>query len=76
MKVSKLLIFLLYLFLLLPFHSCSNANSDDSETVYITASGSRYHRSSCSTIKGSSTTALSRESAKAKGYSPCSVCKP
>lgn len=76
MKASKLLIFLLCLFLLLPIHSCSNVNSDDSETVYITDSGSKYHRSSCSKIKGCSTTAVSRESAKAKGYSRCSVCKP
>ena len=44
-------------------------------TVYITASGTKYHREGC-TYLSESKIPITLEEAKAKGYGPCSVCKP
>ena len=44
-------------------------------TVYITASGEKYHNSGCRYLKNSKI-AISLSDAKAKGYTPCSVCNP
>lgn len=49
--------------------------ADTSATVYITDTGTKYHRSSCRYLKDSKH-AISLETAKKNGYSPCSVCKP
>jgi len=43
--------------------------------VYITASGTKYHLSTCSYLT-SSKIAISLSSAKAQGYTPCSRCNP
>lgn len=48
---------------------------ENSVTVYITATGSKYHRSGCSYLKKSSIP-ISLSSAKAQGYTPCSRCNP
>jgi competence protein ComEC len=45
------------------------------ETVYITKTGSKYHRENCKYLK-SSKIPVSLEKAKADGYEPCKVCKP
>lgn len=45
------------------------------QTVYKTPSGSKYHTSTCRFVKNVST-ALNVDEARAKGLSPCSVCKP
>lgn len=44
-------------------------------TVYITATGTKYHLSTCSYL-ASSKIAISLSSAKAQGYTPCSICNP
>lgn len=44
-------------------------------TVYITDTGSKYHRSGCRYLKDSQHE-ISLSSAKSKGYEPCKVCKP
>ncbi len=44
-------------------------------TVYITATGSKYHRSGCSYLRKSSY-AINVYDAQAKGYTPCSRCNP
>jgi len=43
--------------------------------VYITESGTKYHRDGCRFLSKSKI-AISLEEAKAQGYEPCSVCKP
>ena len=43
------------------------------ETVYITTSGSKYHRSGCSYLRKSKI-AISLSDAKARGYTACSRC--
>lgn len=59
---------------------CSYCESDaDVETsnetiVYITNTGSKYHRASCSYLKSKST--ITKEKAISQGYSPCSKCNP
>lgn len=44
------------------------------ETVYITRSGKKYHKSDCFYISGRDTTSVTVEEAEQQGYSPCSVC--
>lgn len=44
-------------------------------TVYITDTGSKYHREGCRYLR-QSCHAISLSSAKASGYTACSVCKP
>jgi len=44
-------------------------------TVYITRTGKKYHRAGCSSLRSSSIP-ISLKDAKAKGYTPCKICKP
>jgi len=44
-------------------------------TVYITKSGSKYHRAGCRYLS-KSMIPISLKDAKERGYSPCKVCKP
>lgn len=44
-------------------------------TVYITKTGTKYHRAGCRYLRRSSIP-ISLEEAKARGYTPCSVCNP
>lgn len=56
--------------------SDSEAQTDFKEqTVYITKTGEKYHRSGCRYLKKSKIS-VSLEDAVASGYSPCKVCKP
>lgn len=48
---------------------------DASTIVFITGSGSRYHRRDCSTIK-SNKKAVTLGEAEKKGLTPCRVCRP
>ena len=48
--------------------------NEDSYTVYITRTGSKYHRSGCSYLK--SKIAIEKKDAIAQGYTACSRCKP
>ena len=56
----------------------SSGSSGSSGTVYVSTSGSgtKYHRSGCSTISRSSVRALSVSDAISQGYTACKVCKP
>jgi phosphatidylserine/phosphatidylglycerophosphate/cardiolipin synthase-like enzyme len=47
----------------------------DADTVYITRTGTKYHRAGCRHLARSSV-AISRKEAEARGYAPCKVCKP
>ena len=51
-----------------------DASADTASTVYITRTGKKYHRGSCSYLR-SSKIPISLTDAK-RQYSPCSVCKP
>jgi hypothetical protein len=44
-------------------------------TVYVTATGKKYHTASCRYIRKGATP-MKLEDAVKIGYSPCSVCKP
>jgi len=46
-----------------------------SVTVYITKTGEKYHRDGCQYL-AKSKIAINLEDAKARGYGPCSKCKP
>jgi competence protein ComEC len=45
------------------------------QTVYVTKTGKKYHRAGCRYLLQSKIP-MKLEDAKAKGYTPCSVCKP
>lgn len=45
------------------------------QTVYVSKTGSKYHKSSCKYLKHSSIS-LQLTEAKKKDYTACSVCKP
>ncbi len=51
------------------------AESEEAQqgTYYVTSSGTKYHKSTCSYLS-KSRIAISLSDAKAKGYSPCSRC--
>lgn len=51
-----------------------NKSEDKSDVVYITETGSKYHRGSCRTLKSKIKT--TRSEAIAMGYEPCKVCNP
>lgn len=54
----------------------SAADSSNSETmVHITATGKKYHRAGCRTLKKSDTE-VTLEEAKSMGLSPCGICNP
>ncbi len=43
--------------------------------VYVTETGKKYHRETCSSLKNSKIP-MSLEEAKEKGYEPCGICNP
>ena len=52
----------------------NNISPDDkSETVYVTASGKKYHKNGCSYLT-STQRSVSLTEAQSKGYTPCSRC--
>lgn len=54
----------------------SVADSSNSETmVHITATGKKYHRAGCRTLKKSDTE-VTLDEAKSMGLSPCGICNP
>ena len=54
----------------------SAADSSNSETmVHITATGKKYHRAGCLTLKKSDTE-VTLDEAKSMGLSPCGICNP
>ena len=53
----------------------TSSGTSTSYTVYITNTGSKYHRSGCSYLRQSSH-AIDKNSAISQGYTPCSRCNP
>lgn len=51
----------------------SGSNSDTDDTVYITNTGRKYHRSGCRYLR-ESREGISLSKAEARGYTPCKVC--
>jgi hypothetical protein len=65
-------------FLMLPFRLSARSATPESNagaTVYVTATGKKYHTASCRYIRKGATPMKLKDAVKA-GYSPCSVCKP
>ena len=53
------------------------AYADNRDTiVYVTLSGEKYHKESCSSIKNSRLLAITLEEATYVGYNACKKCKP
>lgn len=52
-----------------------STENNQSQTVYIGATGTKYHRESCRTLKGTKTP-ITLDEAKAQGREACKVCKP
>ena len=53
----------------------SNQVQPREHTVYITNTGTKYHLATCRSLSKSKIP-ISLKDAKAKGYTPCSICKP
>lgn len=48
-----------------------------SGTVYVTASGAKYHHRDCRTLaKSKNVYSMTVAEAQKKGYEPCKVCRP
>lgn len=56
-----------------PSSSSSSSSNPQTTTVYITKTGSKYHRSGCQYLKKSKIS-ISLDAAKAQGYTACSRC--
>ncbi|CAN5833378.1 hypothetical protein BH11BAC7_BH11BAC7_33370 [soil metagenome] len=69
-------VFILISIILLNSAKCDNQKKGEGgSTVYITATGKKYHLENCRTIKESKTSILLTD-AIAQGYAPCKVCHP
>lgn len=53
----------------------TSSSSESSYTVYITATGSKYHRNGCRYLSRSQIS-ISKSDAISQGYDACSVCNP
>lgn len=58
-----------------PAGAPTTSTQENSATVYITETGSKYHRAGCSYLK-KSCISISLSDAKSRGYTPCSRCNP
>lgn len=52
-----------------------NADTTDNDIVYVTATGTKYHRKNCIYTKDKDCTAVARSEAE-QSYKPCAVCNP
>jgi predicted small secreted protein len=77
MMKKKVLLILFVLLVSNPlFFNCKNTvNNADTDIVYITKTGDKFHRSSCHYLSKSKIS-ISRDDAISAGYTACSVCKP
>lgn len=53
----------------------ANQGSAATDTVYVTSSGTKYHRQGCTYLRGEGNP-LGLDAAKARGLMPCSKCSP
>lgn len=58
-----------------PATSQASPGSGAQGTVFITKTGKMYHRAACRSLRDSKT-AISVQDAKARGYTPCTICNP
>jgi len=56
-------------------HQAAASQDPQTQTVYITKTGKKYHRDGCRYL-ASSKIAISLKDAKARGYTACKVCWP
>ena len=70
---NKIIILLVSLVLLIV--ACESPVNPETEIVYITETGTKYHRDGCQYLS-SSKIAITLSEACNKGYSPCSICNP
>jgi len=56
-------------------HTPAAQQDQQTQTVYITRTGKKYHRDGCRYLAASKI-AISLKDAKAKGYTACKVCHP
>jgi len=56
-------------------YSADDDNEEKAVTVYVTRTGKKYHRGTCSYLRQSKIP-MSLKDAKASGYTPCSRCNP
>ena len=83
MKVNKIFSVFAILLLLCTSTGCgssksaaaSSENSKPAASVCITATGEKFHRLDCHTVKKLKKQ-MSREEAVQRGYEPCKICKP
>ncbi|MEO5644253.1 MAG: hypothetical protein ABIQ40_04750 [Bacteroidia bacterium] len=69
-------VFILASIILLSSAKCSNAKTTETATtVYITATGKKYHMENCRSLNESKS-AVTLSDAIAQGYGPCKVCHP
>ena len=64
----------LIIWALAAFALAACGDTKESNEVFITPYGERYHHNWCRTIQGHSITSLSLESAERRGRTPCRVC--
>lgn len=79
MKKNKVIFIIFVVFCITISLYAKNIDDTKSETitVYVTKSGTCYHRRSCSSLSRSKNIKpLTKEAAKSKGYKSCSKCKP
>ncbi len=52
------------------------SSTEESDVVYVTKSGNKYHKPDCNLIKNRKTSKVSIEEATSKGLEPCGKCFP
>lgn len=58
-------------------HGYESAHVQQKEaTVYVTRTGTKFHKGSCFHISGRQTFSMSRSAAVKQGYGACKHCKP
>ena len=57
--------------------NANTSSSNDNKTVWVTASGKKYHNEGCRTLaKSKNKSSMTIAEAKAQGYTACGVCAP
>ncbi len=64
-----------YWLLVFCFVLACNSDQQPDQTVYVTETGSKFHRDGCRYLKFSRKV-ISLKEAEGKGFEPCKVCKP
>lgn len=73
--MKKLLITALIAFSIFGTGATSSSKNSKQDIVYITDTGTKFHTSSCRTLKKNKYE-ITRQEAIEQGYTACKVCKP